>query len=381
MRAPRAGNVSVIRVPRPSATGLSARDEPPCASTMPFAMASPRPGAFAAVAPEQLLPARTNFSKTCGSSSAGMPGPSSVTRSETDAGVNAASMTTYVSAGVCATALSTTIDECLLNQDRIGARPSAGRREVTRRLLGAAPPGSVDDALDDFTQIDPVAPQLERAGVDPGNRQEIAHHLVETLGSRRLMWPRRSAGAVVELVPVFEQARRRAEDGRQRRSKVVRDRSQQCIAHPFGLGRASRRHHLLRERGAVEGGRRSARRACRAAYAPRASSGAPQFIAPSADHAEGGARRVQRDEEPRHRGQRALSAPAGSSLRDRPARRRHRSGDPARYSGGHAARSTNSPSSETNTIAGRPRLEWISAGAGRRPRACWRLCSMKSTST
>ena len=40
---PRAGNAASTRVPRPSATGLSASIVPPCASTMPLAMASPRP--------------------------------------------------------------------------------------------------------------------------------------------------------------------------------------------------------------------------------------------------------------------------------------------------------------------------------------------------
>ena len=37
------GNVSMMRVPRPPATGLSAAIEPPCASMMPLAMARPSP--------------------------------------------------------------------------------------------------------------------------------------------------------------------------------------------------------------------------------------------------------------------------------------------------------------------------------------------------
>ena len=54
---------------------------------------------------------------------------------------------------------------------------------------------STDDALDDFAQIDPVPPQFERSGVDPGDGEKIADHLVESLGFGLDVSPADRAGA------------------------------------------------------------------------------------------------------------------------------------------------------------------------------------------
>src|SRR4051812_8875709 len=101
-------NVRIMRVPLPSATGLTADIEPPCASTIPFAIASPSP------VPPGLPPLRplpgpcTNFSNTRGMTSAGMPGPSSVARIETDCCATIAEITRRVPSGACDTTLFTT---------------------------------------------------------------------------------------------------------------------------------------------------------------------------------------------------------------------------------------------------------------------------------
>src|SRR6266540_6943171 len=58
------GNVRTMRVPRPSAIGLSAATAPPCASMMPFAMAKPRPAPSPPSALTSLRFMRTNFSNT-----------------------------------------------------------------------------------------------------------------------------------------------------------------------------------------------------------------------------------------------------------------------------------------------------------------------------
>src|SRR5579871_2480637 len=102
------GNVMVMRVPRPLATGLSADIVPPCASMMPLAMASPSP---VPCPPSALIGAgaRKNFSNTCCRRPGAIPGPSSVTRITTCASETSASTTTRVSFGVWAMALPITL--------------------------------------------------------------------------------------------------------------------------------------------------------------------------------------------------------------------------------------------------------------------------------
>src|SRR5829696_759174 len=74
---PCSGSWAVTRVPRPFAIGLATAITPWWASTIPFAMARPRPVPSPA---SPAVGARTNFSKTRGSTSAGIPWPSSVTQ-------------------------------------------------------------------------------------------------------------------------------------------------------------------------------------------------------------------------------------------------------------------------------------------------------------
>ncbi len=61
--------------------------------------------------------------------------------------------------------------------------PSAGPRQTDiDALVRAVASCRVHHALGDFSQVDPVPPQLERARIDAGDRQKIADHLVEVLG-------------------------------------------------------------------------------------------------------------------------------------------------------------------------------------------------------
>src|SRR5262249_26856443 len=99
------GKASTMRVPHPLGAGLTALIEPPWASIPPLAIARPNP----VPSPPSALPSpatlpRTNFSNTCGSTSAAMPGPVSVTRIDTRRSSRAASKITRVSLDVCATA-------------------------------------------------------------------------------------------------------------------------------------------------------------------------------------------------------------------------------------------------------------------------------------
>ena len=49
-------------------------------------------------------------------------------------------------------------------------------------LLCAMPPRGADHAFGHLPQVEPVAPQFQRAGIDAGNRQKIADHFIEILG-------------------------------------------------------------------------------------------------------------------------------------------------------------------------------------------------------
>jgi len=106
----------------PGPVGLSAPAEQPVPSGLPPAFVS-------------LMRACTNFSNTRGKVSAGMPGPLSVIRSDTEAGVTIASITTPVPFGACDTTLFTTFPRpCstrIASAQIIGS--SAGRSNATVR--------------------------------------------------------------------------------------------------------------------------------------------------------------------------------------------------------------------------------------------------------
>ena len=75
------------------------------------------------------------------------------------------------------------ITDRLLDQRGVGAHQrQIGRQSDLDSLPRAAPPGGIDDAIDDFAQIDPVAPQFQCARIDACDGEQIAHHLVEPLG-------------------------------------------------------------------------------------------------------------------------------------------------------------------------------------------------------
>ena len=120
-----------------------------------------------------------------------------------------ASITTRVPAGVCEAALLTTLNSaCSIRIASAAIIGSSGGKSSMKDNVAPRRFASGDDALDDFAQINPVPPQLKRAGIDPGNRQEIAYHLVETLGFGLDVPEKTELELVVELVPVIEQARR-----------------------------------------------------------------------------------------------------------------------------------------------------------------------------
>jgi hypothetical protein len=104
---------------------LSTQMRPPCASTMPRAIASPSPVPFRSV-----RRACQNRSKTRGRCSGGMPGPASVTESHTSSPWTLARTVTGEPSGACFTALSSRF-------------PSAcTRRGRSRESAGSAPSGS-----------------------------------------------------------------------------------------------------------------------------------------------------------------------------------------------------------------------------------------------
>src|SRR5437764_193423 len=101
------GNVTMMLKPRPFATGLSAVTVPPWASMMPLAIARPRPVPLPPSPSPIAAGARKNLSNTRGRTCAGLPGPSSVTRSLTRPPAISPSRNTWVPAGVWAAALLT----------------------------------------------------------------------------------------------------------------------------------------------------------------------------------------------------------------------------------------------------------------------------------
>ena len=96
----------------------------------------------------------------------------------------ASSNTCESAAGVCSNGVADDVSDRLLDQGGVGLH----QRQVLRQpnvdaLARAVPSRRIHHALGDFPQVDPVAPQLQRTRIDAGDRQKIADHLVEILGS------------------------------------------------------------------------------------------------------------------------------------------------------------------------------------------------------
>ena len=255
-----------------------------------------------------------------------MPGPSSVTRSAMasarDVGIDHdVRLGRRMHDGV-----GDDISDRLLDQRCIGPH----QRQIVRQidldaLARAVPPRRTDHALGDFSQVDPVPPQFQRARIDAGDRQKIADHFVEVFGllldlAEQILFRRR-----VELVAVVDQAGGRAEDRRQGRAEIVRDRCQQCVAHALRFGGRSRAHHFASKRGAL-----SAAAVCSTNVSSKAraseSSGGAVFLLGNADDAERLRADPQRHEIPRDDRQRAGVGAGRLVMAVGPARRGHGGG-------------------------------------------------------
>src|SRR3569833_1481140 len=110
-------------VPRPSSLFTSIR--PPCASTMPFAIGSPRP-----TPSRRRRSACQNRSKIRDTCSGGMPGPVSLTLISTPLGIGSAASVTVPALGVNLIALPSRLPSaCVRRFGSTYAEPSAGERE------------------------------------------------------------------------------------------------------------------------------------------------------------------------------------------------------------------------------------------------------------
>ena len=304
--------------------------------------------------------ARTNFSKMRGRTSAGMPGPSSVTRNAIAFGVDRRRRSQRAFPAAYATiALPITLP--IACSTSVASARTSGRsagKSTSSGLCCAAPARGADHAFDDLAQIDPVAPQFQRAGIDPRDGQQIAHHVVEPFGLVLDLAEQVLLRRGVELVAVVDQAGGRAENRRQRRAEIVRDRSEQRVAHALGLGRGSR----ARPSRATSEARSSAAAVCSASVSSSAraseSSGRAAWRRANADDAERPARVRSGTKNHGHDRQRRR-------YRRRPARRARRPSAPPSCS---AASSVSSGGQAALQRRGRrrARAERRSAGRGSR---------------
>ena len=148
-----------MRVPRPSVDRAFGGDRAAMRLHDALGDGKAEAGALAAIGAAASPRARTNFSNTRGSASAGMPGPSSVTRSATRSGVDVGvDHDTACPGGVCAMALPTTLPSACSTS--VASARTSGRsagRSTSNVLTRAAPPRRAHDAVDDLAQVDPVA--------------------------------------------------------------------------------------------------------------------------------------------------------------------------------------------------------------------------------
>ena len=146
------------------------------------------------------------------------------------------------------------VGQRLLDERRVGAHQRQVGRQVDGEPLGGAAPAQPRSTTRSTTSR--RSTQSLRSSSAPASMRVIASRL-RTMPSRAsassLIWPSRSFCAVrAELVAVVEQAGRRAQDRRQRRAEIVRDRRQQRVAHALGLGGGAGGDDLARERRALQ---------------------------------------------------------------------------------------------------------------------------------
>ena len=122
--------------------------------------------------------------------------------------------------------------------DRAADAPASGARPGSCRRAAARCRSTSDSSTG------PVS-QPQRPGFQPRHVQQVADEAIEPLGLlldvADQVQPRRG----VQRVAVRRQAGGRAEDRRQRRAQIVRDRGQQRRAQPVGLGHQPRAIHVL----------------------------------------------------------------------------------------------------------------------------------------
>ena len=168
------------------------------------------------------------------------------------------------------------IAERLLDQPCIGFDQRQLRRQPHLDLLrSTAPARRVCDPLGKLAQIDPVAVQLQRAGIDARHGEQIAHHVVEVfrlgldLAQQVLLRLARRACRHTPEGPLPSRGSTPAECGSHARSKpaacCARARSRPRCAPPPSRGRARRDRARSR----------SARQASPAWCAPRDRDGMP----------------------------------------------------------------------------------------------------------
>ena len=145
----------------------------------------------------------------------------------------------------------------LVEEDRVRRRE--GQPRLDRDLEGlrrAAALRRRHGAVEQLADVDPVAVDLERAGLDPGHGEEVAHHAVEILGFVLDLAEEVAPCRLRQPGAVVDEARRGAEDRGERGAEIVADRGQERVADALGLGRGARGVHLLGEPGALERGPR-----------------------------------------------------------------------------------------------------------------------------
>ena len=182
------------------------------------------------------------------------PGPSSSTCRRPCPPSRHALMVISEPAGAYLPALSSRLNSTCSNST--SSRSSIGRsgssthlRPVLRQDLAGAP----QRAADRIRQIDRAGAQPQRPGLQPRHVQQVADEAIEPL---RLVLDVADQIAPRRCIERLAEAGRGAQDRRQRRAQIVRDRGQQRRAQPVGLGHQARAIHILDQVHALDRQRR-----------------------------------------------------------------------------------------------------------------------------
>ena len=319
---------------------------PPCKRATAAQIASPSPVPL----PAGSSWPRKNFLNTSRSWPAARPGPSSATM---DASAPRRSSRARRSCRLRA---------CGASRCRAGspatARAGAGRTRRWRRRLTCTrsrwprEPRAEGRArlLDQVIGRAPLAAAAARA--PSSMRVRSSRSLIRRMHALRLAEhavEQHRAVRRVERLVLLQQARRRADDRRQRRAEVVRDARQQGAAQPFGLGFDDRLRALALEAASARARARPGSPARRAGAGPRACRNAPATAARPARRAA------------RRRLQQQLQRAAGASA--------PRAGAGRRRTGAARASSSSSPPTRAQKPAHRAaRRDRRAAAAPRRRR-------------